>query len=65
MTQCDIHVPWLDQVAVSEFGTVMDAHGSFGLGAVLIAERSDTQEVLLVRKSARPGFKGNDQLAFP
>jgi len=65
MTRCDNALPWLGPVAVSEFGTVMDEHGRFGLGAILIIERSRTQDVLLVRKSPRPGFEGNDQLAFP
>jgi 8-oxo-dGTP pyrophosphatase MutT (NUDIX family) len=65
MTRCEIQLPWLGPVAISEFGTVMDEDRCFGLGAVLIIERSRTQEVLLVRKSARPGFAGNDQFAFP
>jgi hypothetical protein len=65
MTTCDIFLPWLEQVAVSELGIVMDDQRRFGLGAVLIVEQRGTQDVLLIRKSARPGFEGNDQLAFP
>lgn len=65
MTTCDIFLPWLEQVTVSELGIVMDDQRRFGLGAVLLVEQSGTRDVLLVRKSARPGFEGNDQLAFP
>ena len=65
VTSCDIQLPWLGPVAVSEFDTVIDEHGRFGLGAVLIIERSGTLKVHLVRKSARPGFEGNEQFAFP
>ena len=64
MTKCEIQLSWLGQAAVSEFGTVVDEQGRSGLGAVLIIERSGTREVLLVRKSARPGFEGNDQFAL-
>jgi 8-oxo-dGTP pyrophosphatase MutT (NUDIX family) len=43
----------------------MDERRRCGLGAVLIVERSGTRDFLLVRKCARPGFEGNNQLAFP
>ena len=65
MTLLDIELPWLGSVTVSDDGIATDPHGRFGLGAVLIVERRATQQILLVRKSARPDFEGNDQFAFP
>lgn len=65
MTTCELHLPWLEQVAGSELGIVMDDQRRFGIGAVLIVGQSGTRDVLLVRKSARAGFEGNGQLAFP
>src|SRR5437764_14751969 len=59
------HAPWLQNIGVSEFGTVVGAGGRFGIGAVLVVEREHTRELLFVRKAYRPGFEGNGQLAFP
>ena len=59
------HAPWLRNISISEFGTVVGAGGRFGIGAVLVVERAHTRELLLVRKAYRPGFEGNGQLAFP
>lgn len=61
----DVPLPWLHAVTVSDAGIVMTASEGCGVGAVLMIEHARTGALLMARKSARLGFAGNDQLAFP
>jgi hypothetical protein len=61
----DLQAPWLQDLSVSESGTVVGAGGRFGLGAVLVVERRQTRALLLARKSYRAGYAGNHQWALP
>lgn len=65
MSLCELSLPWLHTVTIAADGILMDASTGVGVGAVLIIARTGTRELLMVRKSARPGFEGNDQWAFP
>ena len=50
---------------MAEGGIVAGQDERFGLGAVLIVEHQRSRSLLFVKKSYRPGFEGNNQLAFP
>lgn len=65
MRLLDESAPWLQNLSIAEDGIVAGQEGRFGLGAVLIIEHQRSRRLLFVKKSYRPGFEGNDQLAFP
>jgi hypothetical protein len=56
---------WLQHLSITEDGIVASHNGRFGLGAVLLLEYQQSRRLLMVKKSYRPGFEGNDQFAFP
>jgi len=65
MRLLDTYAPWLQNLSVSESGTVVGECGRFGLGAVLVVERGHTRELIFARKSYRKGYEGNNQWTFP
>ena len=65
MRRCEMQLPWLRAVTVSQDDIVIGEPHGCGVGGVLMIEHAGTGALLMARKSARPGFEGNDQLAFP